>query len=443
MDGFIFCLYDPDNIDRWQVTMSTFAFVQDGETRRTSRSFFRGETTNFHPTDRSLMQSDSIDAYVIKGWAPKEKFVTRDLPIVAFGSCFASNISNYLNERGYSVLNKTDNNAYVTKLGDGMVNTYAILQQFEWAWLNVAPKADVWHGKKAEGYESDESVRLETKALFDQADMFIITLGLSELWYDEPTGEVFWRAVPSASYDPNRHKFRTATHAETLENLRKIYNLIRRFRPHAKILFSVSPIPLTATFRDVSCLSADAVSKATIRSALDEFLADHTEADGVYYFPSYEAVTRIFRNQWGDDRRHVRHDVLTFNMKMFERYYCAPGIDDEELMQAYNRAWELDLQKGENMRNRPVKAYQEARDIRKQAKIAARIEARKIEREQIVAARVAEREKVSQQVQPRGTKKKRSFLSSSMVQIAGKAVVGLFALYGAFECIGLAFAALS
>ncbi|SEK46624.1 GSCFA family protein [Xaviernesmea oryzae] len=331
----------------------------------------------------------------MKGWIPSSRFVSKDTAIVAFGSCFASNISNYLHGRGYNVLNRGNNDAYVTKIGDGMVNTHAILQQFLWAWENVAPQASVWHGKKAEDFEQEEGVRLTTKALFDAADLFIITLGLSELWYDEPTGEVFWRAVPADAYDPQRHKFRTATHSETLHNLEKIYSLIKTHRPNAHILFSVSPIPLTATFRPISCLTADAVSKATIRSALDEFLQAHSDNKSLHYFPSYEAVKRIFHYQWGEDRRHVRRDVLDFNMKMFEHYYCDPGLEENELRAAYDHAWELDINRAENVRGRDRIFYEEKRAQTKKAKIdariAARAELRRQEQQRVLAEKLEKR----------------------------------------------------
>jgi hypothetical protein len=402
--------------------MATYTYLQDGEKKQTSESFFRGENTNFHPTDVSLRQASAIPDYVMQGLTPDEKFVTKDTAIVAFGSCFATNISNYLDRGGYNVLNRGNNDAYVTRLGDGMVNTYAILQQFQWAWENKAPNVSVWHGKKAEDFAQSEDVRIETKALFDAADLFIITLGLSEVWYDEPSGEVFWRAVPKNAYDPERHKFRTSTHAETLANLYRIYDLVRKYRPQARILFTVSPIPLTATFRPISCLAADAVSKATIRSALDEFLSVHGQSDGVYYFPSYEAVKRLFRHQWGDDRRHVRRDVLDFNMMMFEHYYCAPGIPFEQLQVAYNHAFELDIRKGEQMRTRPVVAYQEQRAKRKQAKIEARIEERRIERDRIMESRKAERQRKHE------SKRTNWKLFTSL---AVKAVVAILAVEGA------------
>lgn len=300
--------------------MAFYAYEQDGRQRKTSQSFFRGEHTNFHPTNNSLAAPNFLAEYLMEGWAPASKFVTKETPIVAFGSCFAANISDYLHGRGYNVLTKRESRAYVTQMGDGIVNTFAIRQQFEWAWLNKAPNADLWHGYAAEEFGYDEAVRLETKDLFDQADLFIITLGLSEVWYDEPTGEVFWRAVPMDKYDPARHKFRVSSFAENAANLQAIRALIRKFRPDAHILFSVSPIPLAATFRSVSCLSADAVSKAIIRAALDEFMRANETDERLHYMPSYEAVTRLFKNQWMADRRHIYPTSSTSTCRCSKRF---------------------------------------------------------------------------------------------------------------------------
>lgn len=323
--------------------MSRIVIEQDGVQRKASASFFRGETTNFYPGDKSLERADVVSEYLAKGWMPAERFVSKATPIVAFGSCFADNISRYLHKAGFNVLTKRDDLAYVSKMGDGMVNTFAIRQQFEWAWLGKTPQADLWHGYDAAEFGYDEAVRLRTKALFDEAELFVITLGLSEVWYDEPTGEVFWRAVPKDKYDPSRHKFRVTTHAENLENLQAIHALIRHFRPDAAVLFTVSPIPLTATFRPVSCLSANAVSKAILRAAADEFFRRNAPNDPrLFYFPSYDIVMYGFNHQWRDDRRHVYSHVLDFNMKVFERYYCQTALDDDGLLQSLRYAQRQD-----------------------------------------------------------------------------------------------------
>ncbi|MCS0504131.1 GSCFA domain-containing protein [Ancylobacter mangrovi] len=371
--------------------MSRIVVEQDGVKRRTSGSFFRGSTTNFYPNDQSLKKNYAIDQYMTHGFMPKSGFVTKSTPIVAFGSCFAANISNYLHDRGFNILTKKASKAYVTQMGDGMVHTYAIRQQFEWAWLNKTPSLDLWHGYSAEEFGYSEAARADTKELFDTAEVFVITLGLSEIWYDEPTGEVFWRAIPKDRYDPERHKFRVATHAETLANIKAIHELIRYFRPEATIIFTVSPIPLTATFRPVACLSANAVSKATIRSAVDEFMLETAPADDrLFYFPSYDIVMYAFNNQWTEDRRHVYRHILNFNMKIFEHYYCDPALPKADLQAALDKAQRLDKLIG--TLGHAAVAMKEKTEVEVEASPEAKREERRLQRKQArIQERVAQR----------------------------------------------------
>ena len=49
---------------------------------------------------------------------------------------------------------------------------------------------------------------------------------------------------------------------------------MRRHNPRAHIVFTLSPVPLNATFRGVSCVSANSVSKAILRVAVDELLRE-------------------------------------------------------------------------------------------------------------------------------------------------------------------------
>ncbi len=327
--------------------MPMLVYEQDGKKIRTSSSFYRGDAVNYHPRDLSFSREDFIDQYLINGLKPVEKTISQQTPIVAFGPCFASNISKYLHERKYNILTRRESKAYVTSMGDGIVHTFAIRQQFEWAWNKKAPSVELWHGFQAEEFGYTEEARKDTEALFNTASVFIITLGLSEIWYDEPSGEVFWRAVPADKIDTSRHKFRVSSHTENLENLRCIHGLIRKNRPNASIIFTISPIPLTATFRPISCIVANAASKAILRSALDEFMRTSNDAD-IFYFPSYEIVTQSFNHQWTTDRKHVYPHVLEFNMKVFEHYFCISGASREELETTFREARRMDKLIGES-----------------------------------------------------------------------------------------------
>ncbi|HEX2590806.1 MAG TPA: GSCFA domain-containing protein [Rhizomicrobium sp.] len=307
----------------------------DGAEVVMGHNFWRGEHATFRPEAAAMEQPDALIAHVLSGMMPAAPFIDRDTKIVAFGSCFARYVSGYLNNLGFDVTTAREGKAYVTSLGDGIVNSYAVLQQFEWAWEGRQPPVALWHGFKAEEFGYQEDVRLATRALFDAADVFIITLGLSEIWYDEPTGEVFWRAVPFEKFDATRHKFRVASPAENFANLEKTCALIRKHRPEASIVLTLSPIPLLATFRPVSAFAADAVSKASLRFAIDELMRSRADDAKLFYYPSYEVVLNCFRQPFAGDLRHPHMHVLDLNMKAFERFYCRTGLSDADIAAAY------------------------------------------------------------------------------------------------------------
>lgn len=295
------------------------------------RTWFRGEYTNGNPHLAHLLSEDAVDKYVLHGWKPEAPVITPETQITAFGSCFAANISNYLSQRNYNVLNKDRNakRAYVVGCGEGMVNSFVIRQQFEWAWENKVFDQPLWHGYKAEEYGYDAEVQATTKEIFDNTDVFILTFGLSEIWYDEPTGNVFWRTIPKESYDPERHKFRVSTVEENKDNLRAIYDLIRKHRPDAKIIYTLSPIPLLATFRNNSCITSNSVSKSVLRVAIDEVIREKQEEGVLHYWPSYEIITDVFRQPYKPDRRHPYEEVLDYIMMLFEKTWCIPHDNEE------------------------------------------------------------------------------------------------------------------
>ncbi|MEO0360527.1 MAG: GSCFA domain-containing protein [Pseudomonadota bacterium] len=302
------------------------------------RTWFRGEHTNPLPHDRHFFRDGAIEKFVLKGWLPDEPVIGPETNVTAFGSCFAANISNWLSKRRYNVLNKAEDagKSYVVECGEGMVNSFVILQQFEWAWEGKTFDQELWHGYDATAYGYDPEVQARTKAMFDQTDVFILTFGLSEIWYDEPTGNVFWRTIPKDAYDPERHKFRVSTVEENKANMRRIYELIRWHRPEAKVIFTLSPIPLQATFRPNSCMTSNAVSKSILRVAIDETYRELAEENVLHYWPSYELVTDAFGQPYKHDRRHPEDRVLDYVMMLFERAWCVGSdLSEAEMLRGH------------------------------------------------------------------------------------------------------------
>lgn len=318
-----------------------FEFEVDGNSQTAHKTWFRGAHCNFNPTLKNLHNVDAVMNHVLRGWVPEAPSITPETNIVAFGSCFAEHISQWLAKRNFNVLNQKDGawgDTYIARFGEGMANSHAVLQQFEWALEGKAFAETLWHDKDATFQDYNEDIRQHTKAALLATDLYIITLGLSEVWSHKATGDVFWRAVPQDVYDPKLHEFRVSTHSENLENLRKIHKIIRAHNPAAKIMFTLSPVPLVATFRPISCITANAASKAILRAALDEFLNAAQPLDAhLHYWPSYEIVMDVFQNRWSDDRRHIKPQILDYIMTAFEHIWCT-GKPQMGLSQAWVRA---------------------------------------------------------------------------------------------------------
>jgi hypothetical protein len=78
---------------------------------------------------------------------------------------------------------------------------------------------------------------------------------------------------------------------------------------------------LAATFSPTSCITANSVSKASLRLAIDELMRENAEDHRLYYFPSYEIVTSFLEDPWGDDLRHPRPEAVAYIMDAFARHY--------------------------------------------------------------------------------------------------------------------------
>ena len=83
------------------------------------------------------------------------------------------------------------------------------------------------------------------------------------------------------------------------------------------------PIPLVATFRPESCITANVVSKAILRSAIDELHREVKDEGKLFYWPSYDIIEQAFGpGRYQADRRHIERPILNYIMALFETHYC-------------------------------------------------------------------------------------------------------------------------
>ena len=72
-----------------------------------------------------------------------------------------------------------------------MANTFTVLEQLLWAFNNKNIEKNTWYYSPDEEVRNDQEVRKETLRLLNQIDVFIITVGLSEVWYNKENNQVF------------------------------------------------------------------------------------------------------------------------------------------------------------------------------------------------------------------------------------------------------------
>lgn len=272
--------------------------------------------------------------YIQLSHTPKFQ-LSSDMAFYTIGSCFAREIEKALLKGGKKVLSKIgklpeacfeqlngDNSSIMTKF-----TTHSMLVELEQCLNNlelpnkglieVAPGEffnPQLHRLRTLGYDDavavSDIVRNNVKRIQD-ADVVFITLGLTEVWWDDEldipmnVAPIHWKFARKS----DRFRFVSTQFQENLDAVHKMVNLIRdKSNKDVKIIMTVSPVPLNRTFTDQDIIVANSYSKATLRTVAQEIRAQY---DFVDYFPSYEMVTNSpLEKAWRHDIRHVQSPMV-------------------------------------------------------------------------------------------------------------------------------------
>jgi hypothetical protein len=290
--------------------------------------------------------------------------ITRTTPMASLGSCFAREIKRRLVQNGYNYIAEETHHPAATHASaawERVYNTFCMRQIFEYTFETWAPQIRWWtapvSGKIQDPYrrvilyenlpqaQADfEDHRRHSRRALEQAQVLILTLGLTEIWQDKRDGSVI--SLPGGPYvneggDMGRYEFRVSRYAQNLANLERIHAIMARHNPACKLLVTVSPVNLWATFRtDLDVISASCNSKSTLRAAADEFVDAH---ENVYYFPAFE-MAWLYRPITGNafladgrENYHVNKPTVKFIMRHFFEWYSreedAKGAPDPEKLE--------------------------------------------------------------------------------------------------------------
>lgn len=261
------------------------------------------------------------------------------------GSCFARHVEDALMKAGQEVLSTQltlpdfiDSNAIYPPSLLTKFNAFSMNRMLDLAhpesredidFLVELSPGQFWnpHLHNLQTYSQDEARAVHERvcdnvSLIKQADCVILTLGLTEYWFDKETGTplnttpIDWRHARKTG----RFAFRNASFDESLAEMRalidKIYSL---GSADCRVLVTVSPVPLQRTFENRDILISNTYSKAVLRAVCDELNRQDPNVD---YFPSFEIVTNSPTElAWHHDRRHVREDFVERVMGVFLSNY--------------------------------------------------------------------------------------------------------------------------
>jgi hypothetical protein len=277
------------------------------------------------------------------------KFTLRtDEKFYAIGSCFARGLERALANQKIAVESAAPEFAKLEAVAKGSTglgfinkyNTFSILNELRWALEPAAvfPVESIVQVTKSTwsdphtnptlalaGFEET----LERRWLMQNVTKritncraVIITLGLIEVWRDLQA-DVYINSTPIASLfntQPDRYQFHVTGFGENWANLEAIYALLSRYgHPDFRIVVTVSPVPLMATFSTMDVVVANTYAKSLLRAVAQEWAAAH---DNVDYFPSYEIVLNSDRAAaWEADLRHVKGAGAQHIMELFVHSY--------------------------------------------------------------------------------------------------------------------------
>lgn len=272
--------------------------------------------------------------------------------IATAGSCFAQHIARYLQASGchyfvaepppYLLDNETaaafQYGTFSARFGN-IYTTRQLWQLFQRAYGTFQPVDDHWRqgdrfidpfrpSIQPEGFRSLEELHLDrahhlacVRQMFERADCFVFTLGLTEGWENVQDGAVYpvCPGCGQGEFDPSMHRFVNFGVNDVCADLEAFVVALRRVNPEVKIILTVSPVPLIATMSGRHVLAATTYSKSVLRVAAEQVVS---RFERVGYFPSYEIITSAASRgrYYASDLRSVTEEGVAHVMGCFFRH---------------------------------------------------------------------------------------------------------------------------
>lgn len=303
---------------------------------------------------------DAVDPVVSAPFriAPTDRVATA-------GSCFAQHISRHLKEAGFNYfvtetihplatdrhfggefLFEHYNYGVFTARYGNIYTSRQLLQLIQRAYGDFVPDEEPWPidgGRVVDPFrpqiqprgffnraelEADRGQHLaRVRQALEELDVFVFTLGLTECWVSRYDGAVFplCPGVAGGTFDDSHYAFVNLGVDEVVREMTTAIGLLRAVNQRARVILTVSPVPLAATATDHHALVATTYSKSVLRVAAE--MLSRSLPD-VAYFPSYEIITGAYSRgrYYASDLRNVTKSGVAHVMRVFLTHFTEGAV---------------------------------------------------------------------------------------------------------------------
>ena len=272
--------------------------------------------------------------------------------VATAGSCFAQHVARALVANGFNYLvtepgqhlsadDRLARNYGVFTARFGNVYTARQLRQLQDMALGLVPQPAnlLWQredGRWVDGLrpyiepdgfasvddaiDSRHEMLASTSDMLQGCDVLVFTLGLTEGWYRLFDGVVVPIAPGVAAPSAPMQDFAFSVD-EVLADMRAFLWTLKSVNRKVKVVLTVSPVPLMATYENRSVVASTVYSKSVLRAVAGMLEA---EFDWVAYFASYEVITAgpNASHYFGPDRRSVTEQGVAHVMRLFMQHYA-------------------------------------------------------------------------------------------------------------------------
>ncbi len=291
--------------------------------------------------------------------------IARHDRVATAGSCFAQEIAHRLQASGYTYYlaeeppkgmsaaeaNRRNYSMYSCRYGN-LYTTAQLLQLIERAYGRFTPELDHWNRPEdgrfvdpfrpriePDGYATLDDMRADRERHFaavrhmiETMDVFVFTFGHTETWRHKADGAILQLApgVAGGVWDDSVYEFYNMTVSEVVRDFLASVDRIREINPKVRIVLSVSPVGIIATYEDRHVVVSNTAVKAILRAAADEVVRARPN---IAYFPSYDLVNvspnaaRFYR----DDTRRINSQGIDRTMKMFFDHFTERAQEDAKI----------------------------------------------------------------------------------------------------------------